>query len=151
VGPCHQFLFGLDEAPCLARFSSFLTGSSEFFIFSCLVPRLVGVMFTSLLDLYRASRSCHQAFNELIPEVLLSTLRACLAWLQLRLERLHSKTLGGARLFSTPKYMVLMVYCHCCPLLAGPTCHTLFPLFPLFLPYPLVVVGRPILSSFLGG
>jgi hypothetical protein len=38
VGPCHHFLFGLDEAPCPARFGSFLTGSSEFFIFSGLVP-----------------------------------------------------------------------------------------------------------------
>jgi hypothetical protein len=34
VGPCRQFLFGLDEAPCPARFGSFLTGSSKFFIFS---------------------------------------------------------------------------------------------------------------------
>jgi hypothetical protein len=55
----------LDEAPCLARFDSFLTGSSEFFIFSGLVPGLLGVMFTSLLDLYRASRSCHEVLNEL--------------------------------------------------------------------------------------
>jgi hypothetical protein len=31
-------------------------------------------MFTSLLDLYRASRSCHEVLDELIPEVLLSTL-----------------------------------------------------------------------------
>jgi hypothetical protein len=37
VGPCRQFLFRLDEAPCLARFNSFLMGSSEFVIFSGLV------------------------------------------------------------------------------------------------------------------
>jgi hypothetical protein len=52
VGPCRQFLYELDEAPCLARFSTFLTRSSEFFIFSGLVPGLLGVMFTSLLDMY---------------------------------------------------------------------------------------------------
>jgi hypothetical protein len=34
VGPCRQFLFGLDEAPCPARFGNFLTASSEFSIFS---------------------------------------------------------------------------------------------------------------------
>jgi hypothetical protein len=33
-------------------------------------------MFTSLLDLYRASRSCHEVSNELIPKVLLSTLKS---------------------------------------------------------------------------
>jgi hypothetical protein len=71
VGPYRQFLPGLDEAPCPARFDSFLTGSSEFFIFSGLVPGLLGVMFTLLLDLYRASRSCHEVLDELIPEVLL--------------------------------------------------------------------------------
>jgi hypothetical protein len=78
VGPSRQFLFGLDEAPCPARFCSFLTRSSEFFIFSGLVPGLLGVMFTSLLDFYWASRSCHELLNELIPEVLLSTLKSCI-------------------------------------------------------------------------
>jgi hypothetical protein len=75
VGHCRHFHFKLDEAPCLARFITFLTGSSEFFIFSGLVPGLHGVMFTSLYDLYRASRSCHKVLDELIPEVLLSTLK----------------------------------------------------------------------------
>jgi hypothetical protein len=37
---------------------------------------LLGVMFTSLFDLYRASRSCHEVPNELIPEVFLSTLKS---------------------------------------------------------------------------
>jgi hypothetical protein len=78
VGPCRQFLFRLDEAPCPARFDSFLTGSLEFFIFSGLVLGLLGVMFTSLLDLCRASRSFHEVLNELIPEVLLSTLKSCI-------------------------------------------------------------------------
>jgi hypothetical protein len=78
VGPCRQFLFRLGEAPCPARFGSFLTGSSEFFIFSGLILGLLGVMFTSLLDLYQASRSCHEVLNELIPEVLLSTLKSCI-------------------------------------------------------------------------
>jgi hypothetical protein len=54
VGPCRQLLSELDEAPCLARFSTFLARSSEFVIFSSWVPGLL-VMFTSLLDLYRAS------------------------------------------------------------------------------------------------
>jgi hypothetical protein len=41
VGPCCQFLFGLDEAPCPTRFDTFLTGSTEFFIFSGWVPGLL--------------------------------------------------------------------------------------------------------------
>jgi hypothetical protein len=76
--PCCRFLLGLNEAPCPARFGSFLTGSSKFFIFLGLVPGLLGVMFTSLLDLYWASRSCHEVLDELIPEVLLSTLKSCI-------------------------------------------------------------------------
>jgi hypothetical protein len=88
VGPCHKFLRGLDEAPCPARFGSFVAGSSEFFIFSGFVPRLLGVMFTSLLDLYRASRSCHKVLDELIPEVLLSTLESCI---NTKLQNLHAR------------------------------------------------------------
>jgi hypothetical protein len=68
----------LDEAPCLARFGTFLARSSEFVIFLGLVLGLLGVVFTSLLDLYRASRSCHEVLNELIPEVLISTLKPCI-------------------------------------------------------------------------
>jgi hypothetical protein len=75
VGPCRQFLSELDEAPCLARFGTFLARSSEFVIFSGLVLGLLGVVFTSLLYLYRVSRSCHEVLNELIPKVLLSTLK----------------------------------------------------------------------------
>jgi hypothetical protein len=78
VGPCRQFLSELDEAPCLARFGTFLARSSEFVIFSSLVLGLLGVVFSSLLDLYWASRSCHEVLNELIPEVLLSTLKPCI-------------------------------------------------------------------------
>jgi hypothetical protein len=78
VGPCRQFLSELDEAPCLARFDTFLARSSEFSIFSGWVFGLLGVVFTSLLDLYRASRSCHEVLNELIPKVLLSTLKPCI-------------------------------------------------------------------------
>jgi hypothetical protein len=78
VGPCHQFLSELDEAPCPTRFNTFLTGSSEFVIFSVLVPGLLGVMFASLHDLFRASRSCHKVLDELILEVLLSTLKPCI-------------------------------------------------------------------------
>jgi hypothetical protein len=78
VGPCRQFLSELDEAPCLVRFSTFLARSSEFVIFSGLVLGLLGVKFASLHDLYRASRSCHKVLDELIPEVLLSTLKPCI-------------------------------------------------------------------------
>jgi hypothetical protein len=89
MGPCRQFLFGLDEAPCSARFDNFLSGSSEFSIFSGLALGLLGVMFTSLLDLYRASRSCHEVLNELIPEVLLSTLKSCI---NTKLQNQHAQT-----------------------------------------------------------
>jgi hypothetical protein len=78
VGPCPHFLSELDEAPYLARFDTFLARSSEFVIFSGLVLGLLGVVFTSLLDLYRASRSCHEVLNELISEVLFSTLKPCI-------------------------------------------------------------------------
>jgi hypothetical protein len=71
--PSRQFLSELDEAPCLARFCTFLARSSEFSIFSGWVLGLLGVVFTSLLDFYQASRSCHEVLNELIPEVFLST------------------------------------------------------------------------------
>jgi hypothetical protein len=43
-----------------------------------LVLVLLGVMFTSLLDLYRASRSSHEVLHELYPEVLLLTLNSCI-------------------------------------------------------------------------
>jgi hypothetical protein len=42
-----------------------------------LVLGLLEVMFTSLLDLCSASRSCHEVLDELYPEVLLSTLNSC--------------------------------------------------------------------------
>jgi hypothetical protein len=88
VGPCHQFLSELDEAPCPARFDTFLTGSSEFVIFSDLVPGLLGVMFASLHDLYRPSRSCHEVLDELILEVLLSTLKPCI---NTKLQNRHAR------------------------------------------------------------
>jgi hypothetical protein len=89
VGHCHQFLSKLDEAPYPARFGTFQTGSSEFSIFSDLVPGLLGVMFTSLLDLYWASRSCHEVLDELISEVLLSTLKPCI---NTNLQNQHART-----------------------------------------------------------
>jgi hypothetical protein len=89
MGPCRQFLFELDEAPCPARFDTFLTGSSEFVIFSGWVPGLLGVMFASLHDLYRASRSCHEVLDELIPEVLLSMLKPCI---NTKLQNRHVRT-----------------------------------------------------------
>jgi hypothetical protein len=89
VGPCRQFLSELDEAPCFARFDTFLTGSSEFVIFSGLVPGLLRVMFASLHDLYWASRSCHKVLDELIPEVWLSTLKPCI---HTKLQNRHART-----------------------------------------------------------
>jgi hypothetical protein len=88
VGPCRQFLSELDRAPCLARFDTFLARSSEFSIFSGWVLGLLGVLLTSLLDFYRASRSCHEVLNELIPEVLLSTLKSCI---NTKLENRHAR------------------------------------------------------------
>jgi hypothetical protein len=41
VGPCRRFLSELDEAPCLARFSTFLARFSEFVIFSGVVLGLL--------------------------------------------------------------------------------------------------------------
>jgi hypothetical protein len=89
VGPCRQFLSKLDDAPCPARFNTFLTGPSEFFNFSGLVPGLLGVIFISLHDLYRASRSCHKVLDELIPEFLLSTLKPCI---NTKLQNRHART-----------------------------------------------------------
>jgi hypothetical protein len=78
VGPCRQFLSELDVAPCPTRFDTFLGRSSEFVIFSSLVPRILGVMFASLHDLYGALRSSHKMLDELIPEVFLSTSKPCI-------------------------------------------------------------------------
>jgi hypothetical protein len=53
-------------------------------------------MFTSLLDLYQASRSCHEVLNELIPEVLLSMLKPCInTKLQNRHARMNLLYKGG--------------------------------------------------------
>jgi hypothetical protein len=95
VVPCRQFLSELDEAPYPARFDTFLARSSEFVIFSGLVPGLLGVMFASLHDLYGASRSCHKVLDELISEVLLSTLKPCInTELQNRQARMNFYTKG---------------------------------------------------------
>jgi hypothetical protein len=88
VGPCRQFLSELDVAPCPARFNTFLGRSSEFVIFSGLVSGLLGVKFASLHDLYGASRSCHKVLDELIPEVLLSTLKP---YINTKLQNRHAR------------------------------------------------------------
>jgi hypothetical protein len=54
-----------------------------------LVLGLFGVMFSSLLDLYRASRSCHVVVDELYAEVLLSTLNSCI---NTKLQNRHAQT-----------------------------------------------------------
>jgi hypothetical protein len=88
VGPCRQFLSELDVAPCPTRFSTFLDRSSEFVIFSGLVPRLFGVKFASLHDLYGALRSCHKVLDELIPKVLLSTSKP---YINTKLQSRHAR------------------------------------------------------------
>jgi hypothetical protein len=88
VDPCRQFLSELDVAPCLVRFGTFLDRSSEFVIFSGLVPGIFGVKFASLHDLYGASRSCHKVLDELIPEVLLSTSKPCI---NTKLQNQHAR------------------------------------------------------------
>jgi hypothetical protein len=89
VGPCRQFLSELDVAPCPARFDTFLGRSSEFVIFSGLVLGLLRVKFASFHDLYEASRSCHKVLDELIPEVLLSTLKP---FINTKLQNRHART-----------------------------------------------------------
>jgi hypothetical protein len=88
VGPCRQFLSELDVAPCPARFGTFLDKSSEFVIFSGLVPGLLGVKFASFHNLYGASRSCHKVLDELIPEVLLPTSKPCI---NTKLQNQHAR------------------------------------------------------------
>jgi hypothetical protein len=96
VGPCHQFLSELDVAPCPARFDTFLDRSSEFVVFSGLVPGIFGVKFASLHDLYGASRTCHKVLDELIPEILLSTSKPCInTKLQNRHARMNLLYQGG--------------------------------------------------------
>jgi cell division protein FtsX len=53
-----------------------------------LVLGLLGVMFTSLLDLYQASRSCHKVLDELYPEVFLSMLNSCI---NIKLQNRHAQ------------------------------------------------------------
>jgi hypothetical protein len=50
---------------------------------------LLGVMFTSLLDFYQASKSCHEVLDELILEVLLSTLKSCI---NTKLQNRHARS-----------------------------------------------------------
>jgi hypothetical protein len=50
---------------------------------------ILGVMFTSLLDLYWASRSCHEVLDELYLKVLLSTLNS---YINIKLQNLHAQT-----------------------------------------------------------
>jgi hypothetical protein len=54
-----------------------------------LVLGLLGVMFTSLVDSYQASRSFHKVLDELNPEVLLSTLNSCI---NIKLQNRHAQT-----------------------------------------------------------
>jgi hypothetical protein len=63
-----------------------------------LVLGLVGVMFTSFLDSYRASRSCHDVLDELYPEVLLSTLNSCI---NTKLKNRHARRTGYSKGVST--------------------------------------------------
>jgi hypothetical protein len=53
-----------------------------------LVLGLLGVIFTSLLDLYWAPRSFHEVLDELYLEVLLSTLNSCI---NIKLQNRHAQ------------------------------------------------------------
>jgi hypothetical protein len=54
VGPSCRLLHGLDRAPCRASFNIFCSGPWSF-VPSCMVLGSFGVMFTSSVDLCRAS------------------------------------------------------------------------------------------------
>jgi hypothetical protein len=54
-----------------------------------LVLRLLGVMFTSLLELCRASWSSHEVLDELYPEVLLLMLNSCI---KIKLQNQQART-----------------------------------------------------------
>jgi hypothetical protein len=54
-----------------------------------LVLGLLGVMFSSLFDLYSASRSCHEVLDEHYPEVLLSKLNSSINTI---LQNRHAQT-----------------------------------------------------------
>jgi hypothetical protein len=98
VGPCRQFLSELDVAHSPARFNTFLGRSSEFVIFSGLVPGLLRVKFASLHDLYGSSWSCHKVLDELIPEVLVSTTKPCI---NTKLQNRHARMNLYIKGFST--------------------------------------------------
>jgi hypothetical protein len=66
----------------------FLATTSEFSIFSVWVLGLLGVVFTSLLDVYEASRSCREVLDELILEVSLSTLKP---YINIKLQNRHAR------------------------------------------------------------
>jgi hypothetical protein len=51
-------------------------------------PWLLGVKFASLHDLYGASGSCHKVLDELIPKVLLSTLKP---YINTKLQNRHAQ------------------------------------------------------------
>jgi hypothetical protein len=53
-----------------------------------LVLRILGVMFTSWLDFYRALRSYHEVLDELYPKVFLSTLNSCI---NIKLQNRHAR------------------------------------------------------------
>jgi hypothetical protein len=54
-----------------------------------LVLGLLGVTFTSLLDLCQASWSSHEVLGELYPEVLLLTLNSCI---NIKFQNRHART-----------------------------------------------------------
>jgi hypothetical protein len=60
----------------------------EVFHLHGLVLGLLGVMFTSLLNLYQALRSCHEVLDELKLEVLLSALNSCI---NIKLQNRHAR------------------------------------------------------------
>jgi hypothetical protein len=76
---------GLDSLSCkIQHFSGQALGVCHLLGSS---PWLLGVKFASLHDLYGASRSCHEVLDELIRNVLHSTLKPCI---NIKLQNRHA-------------------------------------------------------------
>jgi hypothetical protein len=73
----------------VSQVSAFSVQVLKVFRLHGLVLGLLEVMFTSLLDLYRASWSSHEVRDELYPEVLDLALNSCI---NIKLQNQHART-----------------------------------------------------------
>jgi hypothetical protein len=87
MSPWHPFLHSLDRAPCRASFSIFYLGPRSF-LSSWVCLGLLGVIFTSFLDLYRASWSSLEVLDELYPKVLYLVPKLCI---NIKLQIRHAR------------------------------------------------------------